>query len=125
MNKAIAAWRGIGGLMAALILAVLAFGPSIDAYVCQGEAVHPAVAASSAGEAVQHAEALHAHAFPAAHDDGEGPCVHGHCHHAIFFADTPPVQIGQAGAVPQRLSPRRTSVALSDLQFGLMRPPRA
>jgi 4-hydroxyphenylpyruvate dioxygenase-like putative hemolysin len=111
--------------MAALMLAVLAFGSSIDAYVCRAEAIPPATASSSADEAAQHAEALHAHAFPSEHDDGEGPCVHGHCHHAIFFVDTPPVQIGQAGAVPQRLSPRRTSVALSDLQFGLMRPPRA
>lgn len=123
MTRATTGWRRIRGLMAALVLAVLVLGPGMDAYVCRDEGVPSATAASSAVVAAQDA-AIHTDAGHAEDGDGLGPCAHGHCH-PVFFTSPHSAQIGEAKAVTQRLLPPQASVVRSDMQFGLMRPPRA
>lgn len=110
--------------MAALVLTVLAFGPSIDAYVCRDEGIASVTAGSAADVAQAHADGVHTDGAHTEHGDGQGPCAHGHCH-PVFFTSPLPAQIREARAVAQRPALPQASIVLSDLQFGLMRPPRA
>lgn len=110
--------RGIGGLLAALVLVMLACGPTVDAFVCRGEApIVVGTVAEAAHAAQQTGHADH-------HDQGQ-PCAHGHCHHAGLFAAAPTAEVKTVQVVAVRPVAHWASVALSDAQFGLMRPPRA
>ena len=120
MSRTGKGWRAIGGLLAVLVLAVLTFGSSLDAYVCRGEGVLTVAAADAAAGA-------HSAQAPAAdhHSDSDDACVHGHCHHGSAFVSAQPATYGALARSAHRLIPGRAPVVLSDLQFGLMRPPRA
>lgn len=119
-------WRRLGGLLAALVLVVLALGPGLDTMVCGGEGGMSAAAAESVG--ADHSTAVSAdigHAGDQDHDQGLDPCIHGHCHHSAAY-----VPIG-LGAVPEaQVLPARHVIALAtvtalDRKFQLKRPPRA
>lgn len=115
-------WRKIGTALAALVLTVLTFGPSLDDLVCRNE---DGLAAAAAQTEQLTVAAEH-------HDTGAGidglgdVCLHGHCHHATAYvpvsptaSDTPTYVV----SVARR--PVRGRVPTSDPQFGLLRPPRA
>jgi hypothetical protein len=108
----------LGAALAALVVAVLAFGPGLDGLVC-GEEGGMAAAAAEHSPAAASGHSTGGHA-----DDDLGACVHGHCHHAASQA--PPVTIAAAGPAltRDRHGLRRARVATSDPKFGLLRPPR-
>jgi hypothetical protein len=105
--------------LAALVLIVLTFGPSLDSLVCQGER----------GLSVSAAELSVSSAMPDPDErghPGDGACIHGHCHHGGSYVPASPVAAeapGRLAAVDLR--PARARVRTSDPKFGLMRPPRA
>lgn len=113
-------WRQLRTALAALVLTVLTFGPSLDALICHDEGPLSAAAAempSLSGDADQ---------APADHSgEGAGVCVHGHCHHAAPYvpAALPAAETPLVTASPHALM--RVAVPTSDLKFGLKRPPRA
>lgn len=112
-------WRKFGTALAALVLTVLAFGPSLDAIVCHDEGGGLAAAAAEMpGVLVSDPAPIGDHP-----DDG-GVCIHGHCHHPSPYVPTTLI----ASAEPKESSARhalaRVSVPTSDLKFGLKRPPR-
>lgn len=113
-------WRRTGGFMAALVLTVLTFGPSLDAFICRDEGGLTAAAAELPSATAQDID----HSMQG-HDNGLGTCVHGHCHHGAAYtpvdglaASTPTLAVGRHVLL-------RVSVPTSDPKFGLMRPPRA
>jgi hypothetical protein len=120
MAESTPVWRKIGAVLAALVLTVLTFGPSLDTFLCGDEGAHAApVAEMTVSKAT-------AHQNGALDADGLGPCVHGHCHHATAYVPVMP----EAAAAPDYIvsaldRPGRSRVPTSDPQFGLMRPPRA
>lgn len=115
-------WRKIGTALAALVLTVLTFGPSLDDLVCRNEGGLAATAVQTAQVTVA---AEHHDAGPGI--DGFGDvCLHGHCHHAATYVSTLPAATETPDyvlAVTHR--PVRSRVPTSDPQFGLLRPPRA
>lgn len=114
-------WRKIGTALAALVLTVLTFGPSLDDLVCRNEGGLIAAAAETAQMAVttEHHDA-------GVGIDGFGDiCLHGHCHHAAAYVPVSPT----ANEMPAYVlsvahRPVRSRVPTSDPQFGLLRPPR-
>src|SRR5690606_17199060 len=70
-------WRRLGAALAALVLCVFTFGPSLEAWICGAEAGFSA-AADELPEAAAPTPDQHDSGHP---DDGPGACVHGHCHH--------------------------------------------
>lgn len=114
-------WRKIGTALAALVLTVLTFGPSLDDLVCRNEGGPAAMAAQSAPMTIT---AEH-------HDAGVGIdgfgdiCLHGHCHHAAAYVPVLPMASETPAFVLSVASrPVRSRVPTSDPQFGLLRPPR-
>lgn len=113
-------WRKAGGLLAALVLTVLTFGPSLDTYICRDEGGMTAAAAEQTAAAVQD------QADPVGgHEKALGACVHGHCHHGAAYT---PVDVQPSQDLPVLTGKHelpRVSVRSSDPKFGLKRPPRA
>jgi hypothetical protein len=110
----------MGGVLAALVLTVFTFGPSVDGLICQNE--DWPVAAATAGTL---ATAQPANPDAGHSDDSLDGCIHGHCHHGAAYV---PVELPMAETPamrPSRQSWARVQVATSDPQFDLMRPPRA
>lgn len=117
MGRNLTAWRRFGAAFAALVLAVLALGPSLESAMCADEAPATAEAAaylltSDAGHADDHGRA-----------DG---CVHGHCHHGAPYTPEPATSAAPSLAhAAARLTPDGDAVPPAGRQFDLMRPPRA
>lgn len=113
--------RRLGAVLAALVLAVLAFGPSLDALLCHDDADLGAVAAEMPAFGAEPGDQ-----GPGEHAGGRAACVHGHCHHgaahtpALSAPDASRADAGAAG-----LGTPRTRIPTSDLKFRLIRPPRA
>lgn len=112
-------WRRLGAALAALVVAVLAFGPGLDRLVCGEEGGLAAAAAehSPAAASPDHSTAGH-------HDDDLGACVHGHCHHAASYAPAVTVAAAEPAVMRARHGLPRGRVATSDPKFGVLRPPR-
>lgn len=115
------AWSGaVRWLVAALLVAVLSLGPSVDALVCGDDLGMNAAAAETtilAGQSVN----------TPADDHGSAPadvCIHGHCHHFAPFVpiDDPTVMASDLPSANHVLG--RSVVRKTDPQFGLKRPPR-
>ena len=113
-------WRRLGGLWAALVLVALAVGPSLDGFICHDEGGRATAAAALADVAAQDVGQPNP-----AHDDGLGPCVHGHCHHASPYVPVDEVVADAAVSPLMRYALARNAVRTSDLHFELKRPPRA
>jgi hypothetical protein len=115
MGGKLTAWRRFGAAFAALVLAVLALGPSLESALCADEAPAEATAfllASDAGHADDHGRA-----------DG---CVHGHCHHGAPYAPEPATSAAPTLAyAAARLTPGGDAAPPAGRQFDLIRPPRA
>jgi hypothetical protein len=113
------AWRTVRGALAALVLITLALGPSIDGFICRDDGGTTAAAAEMVA-----VEAPHNHAAPHS-DGGEDVCVHGHCHHGALSI---PATLGSSSAplirsIETVVIPRGR-ITVTNLLFGLMRPPR-
>ncbi len=113
-------WRKAGGMLAAVVLAIMMFGPVAEAAVCADDT------ATAAATVDEPAGAL-ADAGPAGEapcDDGSCPCIHCHGHHAGAYAP-----VSMIGAEAPFASRERHDVAsgpspASSLTFGFKRPPR-
>lgn len=121
-------WRKLGAALFALVLAVLTFGPGIDAVLCQADPGMNVAAAEHVHAAAAETPQAHADAAPSDGDD-HGPdgmaCIHGHCHHGASYV---PAQLRSPGAmtpVAMRHELRRSGGVAIDRQFALKRPPRA
>lgn len=111
-------WRRFGAALAALVVAVLAFGPGLDGLVCSDEGGLAAAAAElSTTVAPDHSNAGHS-------DDDRSACVHGHCHHAAASAPATTVASVTPATLRDRHGLIRARVPTSDPKFGLLRPPR-
>lgn len=115
------AWSGaLRWLAAALLVAVLSLGPSVDSLICGNDLGSGAVAAEVPTQADQ--------AVTAPLDDHSSApadvCIHGHCHH---FAPFVPIE-GVSGVGADLPSAKhvlgRSAVRKTDPHFGLKRPPR-
>jgi hypothetical protein len=122
-------WRGLGGLLAAAVVVVLAIGPSMDALICSGEGVPAASAAAAATSPTVVAKAQadlagDQHTGAPGHSDS-GACPHGHCHHGglarLAIAAPSLAVVGLTDRLPIPLTP----VPVSDRRYSLDRPPRA
>jgi hypothetical protein len=114
-------WRNLGGLLAALVLALVVTAPTISMAHC--------VCRDTASEPSAHAETVKAAQSDNSGDDRSpckaACCVSGHCHHAGSMVDAPvamfstptPVAAEHAMTTTHRLASR----AISNLD----RPPRA
>lgn len=111
-------WNRLGAALTALILTVFAFGPALDILACRDAAGAVASLQSIVAEA-DHGSADHSH-------DAGDACAHGHCHHGGgSMPALPAAAEGPARLTAIAQTPPRARVPTADLQFGLMRPPRA
>lgn len=115
-------WRKAGAALAALVLTVLVFGPSLDGLVCTDD--FSPVAAAAASE-LPMASSTTDRQTPPVDFDGCCPSVHCHCHHGPSHVAALP----EAGALPdlggEARVPARERPPVLDRQFQLIRPPRA
>lgn len=101
----------------ALLLGVLAFGPALDAAVCEPEAAAAVMASDHGASAPDDGYG---------HDvDADAACIHGHCHHAAFDVPGLGAVSDEAVSVAARHDPSASAGPTSDPTFGLKRPPRA
>ena len=117
MTRGRNAWRSLGTTLAVLVLAVIAFSPGIERLICHDDG-SPAAAGEQWAGVVQADDA---------HDDHEdGDCVHGHCHHASAWVPLSLAVSKEPAAHPLPSgAPPPVRLPVSNLQFDLMRPPRA
>ena len=113
-------WRNAGGILAAVVLAAMVFGPTAEAAVCLD---NPPVAAAGLASDTD-ASAYGTDADKAPCDNGACPCDHCQCHHAGAYA-----AVALADAQGPYTSRERHVLAdrptpASGLIFGLKRPPR-
>ena len=111
--------KRLGAMFAAVLVAVLALGPSLDSLICKDGDGFSAAAESGIGHAVSDDADLGDHGL-----DMAGACVHGHCHHGAPYA--PPIQNADAVVV---VSQADLAVAPDDNPPSnqpnlLIRPPR-
>lgn len=114
--------RWTGGLLAALVLAVLSFGPALDALVCNDE---PAASASvSTSLEVQSVSDNHPTSEDHGGSAGGAICAHGHCHHSSPYVS--PISLSaEVPTVRDRSMLVHEDVAPASAQLnGLKRPPR-
>ena len=118
----LATWRRrAGGILAALLLAVMLSTPTVAAAACADGPDAAAVAIDQADDAQANADPFDA----APCEDGCGLCVHCHCSHAGAYL---PATMTAAYGPPTRNERHVLAQApapTSDLVFGLKRPPRA
>ncbi len=111
----------MGGLVAAVLVVMLAAGPSLDALICRDE---PAESVASAGQLLSRTAVTDDHSAPSTKHEG-GVCVHGHCHHGVAFAS----EGAGAPSGPAPMSDRHALLTYPQLTSttptGLERPPRA
>jgi hypothetical protein len=111
-------WRRLGGGLVALVLCVLTLGPNLDLCVC---AESPSASVNVVMDTVTSAASDFEEQTP-----GHGACQPGTCHHCA-----PCGLVGAASLLRAQVSPGERHVLLqettprTDLQFGLIRPPRA
>jgi len=114
-----AAARGLGPVLAALLVMMLALAPSLDKLVCREDAQASSAAASSV-VAKAGGDLLGDHGTTDA-----DICIHGHCHHGGPFVSAPVGELAALDALPDRHELILSRVATSDRKFDLERPPRA
>lgn len=129
MHSAKTWWRDLGGLLAAAVIAVLAFAPALDALICGGEepTVNAPAAIAEAQAPVakdQVADLGEHHGAVSGHADG-GVCPHGHCHHGGVAQPAPQSPRFALLSVAARLPIPLSAVPVSDPHYSLDRPPRA
>jgi len=113
-------WRKAGGVLAALVLAVMVFGPTAEAAVCADDPAIAAALLGQPGETVANADL----GDEGACDDGGCPCIHCHGYHAGAYAPTSLTDAAGPSLGRERLAPADGPSPASSLIFGLKRPPR-
>lgn len=112
--------RSLRGLVAALLLAVLTLGPTVDSLVCGGDVSFAAAASEAQIVNVQASQ------LPDDHGSGMADvCMHGHCHHYAPFFPAQGVGEHSVNESPAAHDSLRATIRTSDPHFGLKRPPRA
>ena len=115
------AWRKVGGLLVAALLAVLVLSPAVDALICKDDsAVSAQTSSGHAALAVaDDVDEVAGHPLGAA-----GTCPHGHCHHGATYTAADPADL--VTAPPTRVGHTLISTRLppSSAPPGLDRPPR-
>lgn len=116
MDRSPPGWRKLRAIFAALLLAVLAFGPSLDQLICKDDAGLSAAAAESVPHDRQDSDA---------HAGDPGACLHGHCHHGA--SGTPRISDGPQPPLAERAAHdlRREPDPPGGPRPDLLRPPRA
>lgn len=110
----------MGAALAALVMTVIVFGPSLDSLICR-EDVELGAAAAEVSVA-----AAAGHDLPGDVGNELGACLHGHCHHGgVSAVLTPRAAPTPLEARVAEHTPSRDRIGLSDRKFDLMRPPRA
>lgn len=127
MGETSAFWIKTRAVLAALVLTLLAFGPSLDQVVCGGEWSGKAVAAESTSpatmmSAMSGSQDDHAKGHAG---DAAGLCSHGHCHHGSTFVGASTGAVDPVAHVRDVYAFALSSPAVTDIKFGLKRPPRA
>lgn len=117
-------WRRLGGLLAALVLAVLTMGPSLDALICGGEDGMSAAAAVQTVDS-DHAVAVEDGHGQSPHDGDLTPCMHGHCHHGAPYVPAALSDAEEPSVLTDGHDLDRVTVVTSDRHFQLKRPPRS
>ena len=112
-------WRKAGGVLCALLLTLMAFGPGLDSLLCHNES-EPAVAAPAAFSI---AVAVDGHQDRAGAPCGV--CAHGHCHHVVAHVPTAATSVAEPLALRTQRAIDGGSVRTSNPEYGLKRPPRA
>ena len=116
-------WRKAGGILAAVVLAVMVFGPTAAAAVCLD---NPAVAAAGLDEASDTGvSADRADADKAPCDNGACPCDHCQCHHAGAYAPMALAEVRGPYTSRERHALTDRPAPVSGLIFGFKRPPRS
>ncbi len=116
------AWRKIGGLAVAALLAVMVLSPVVDAVVCNDER-------ATASETLDERSTLAAldqigHA-PDQPGGGLEACPHGHCHHGAAFTVADIAQPVSVSPAPAGHALAHAALPPSAGTSGLDRPPRA
>lgn len=121
-------WRCAAGLLAACLVAMLAFGPALDLMICANDdapvasASHSTLQSDRASLVASVDEHL---ATQAPSDHRSGVCPHGHSHQGESCAPTE-VTLASLGVVAAARPPIPGVVMpASHDRFGLDRPPRA
>lgn len=113
-------WRKLGTALAALVLTLLTFGPSLDGLICKDEGAGLSAAASEAPTVTASHQDLSGQK-----NDPAGPCMHGHCHHGSqYVAAVPQLDVTPEPPVGEVHPLSSDRVPTSDPKFGLKRPPR-
>jgi hypothetical protein len=116
------AWRKVGGLLVAGLLAVLVLSPAVDALICKDDGT-VAVQAPNGHVTLavaDDADEVSGHPLGAA-----GTCPHGHCHHGTSYTVADPVDVATAPATRVGRTLVSTRLPPSSAPPGLDRPPRA
>lgn len=124
MTRVATYWRRLSGLMVAVALCLLAFGPTLDLLVCAHDDA-PIATNSQATEATATAsQTSDHHDATTAADHGAADCPHGHCHHGAPGAPAVTAFVAARMTLAVRPAIPQLAVPTSDLSFGLDRPPR-
>jgi hypothetical protein len=108
-------------MVAAVLIVMLAVGPSLDALICRDE---PSGPVAGSAQMIDIAAAGDSHGSPASkHPDGV--CAHGHCHHGVAYAWVNADAAAAPAVAPERHPLRASTQLASTTPSGLERPPRA
>jgi len=113
-------WRKAGGMLAAVVLAVMVFGPVTEASACVDASTAAAAVLDQAGDAL----ASDGRIDRGPCDDGACPCEHCQCHHAGAYAPITLSEVQGPRAERERHVPAEGPSPASSLTFGFKRPPR-
>lgn len=116
------AWRKVGGLLVAALLAVLVLSPSVDALICKddGTVAVQAPTGHVTLAAADDADEVSGHPLGTA-----GTCQHGHCHHGASYTAADPADLLAVPATRVGHALISTRLPPSSAPPGLDRPPRA
>lgn len=115
------AWiRRQSGAIVAVLVTLLALGPSFDALICADEL--PLSGLEQSQVLVADGEQGSPGETDLGHPDA---CMHGHCHHGAAALAKAEVVRADLTATGQRLEPGKSRALAATLTYGLKRPPRA
>ena len=113
-------WRKAGGMLAAVVLAMMVFGPTAEAAVCADDPAMAAAVLDQPGDTLT--DTGLADEGPC--DDGGCPCVHCQGHHSGAYAPVTLTDAQGPSAARERHALGDGPSPASSLTFGFKRPPR-
>jgi len=115
-------WRKAGGILAALVLAAMVFGPTAEAAVCLDKPAVANAGLETVSESGASADRADADRSPC--DNGACPCDHCQCHHAGAYAAVAVSDVRGPYTPRERHVLADRPAPASGLIFGFKRPPR-